>query len=283
MPEGLCERRGMYPGFNLDNAVVWITGASSGIGAETARQFSRKDARLVLSARSAEGLQAVCNELPGGEERHLILPLDIGDYQDFSTEVDAVIERFGRIDLLFNNAGIAQRSFCIDTPMAVYQKLMDINVLGQISLTKAVLPVMLAQKHGHIAATASVAGKVGAPLRTGYCASKHALMGFFDALRTEIDQFSIRVTTVVPGFIQTDIAKRVATPDGQAFTGDNSQIESGMPVEDCVRAIVEGFEQGLPEILIGSGPEMAFVALRHTDPEALFQTAAAMAVEKESS
>lgn len=268
----------MYPALQCDDSVIWITGASSGIGAEAARQFAGKGARLVLSARSKEGLEAVCDQLPGGSGRHLVLPLDIGDYADFSAPVDAVIDRFGRIDLLFNNAGITQRSLCLDTPMAVYRQLMDVNLLGQIALTKTVVPVMQKQGGGHIAATASVAGKVGAPLRTGYCASKHALMGFFDALRAELDQFSIRVTTVVPGFIRTDIAQRVATPDGQAFTGDNSQIESGMPVDDCVRAIIEGFEQGLPEILVGSGPEMAFVALRHTNPEALFEAAAAMAV-----
>ncbi|KGE02646.1 SDR family oxidoreductase [Pseudohaliea rubra] len=266
----------MYPAFQFEGAVLWITGASSGIGAEAARQFARRGARLVLSARSREGLQAVCDQLPGGSERHLVLPLDIGNYEDFSTPVDAVIGRFGRLDLLFNNAGITQRSLCIDTPMAVYRQLMDVNVLGQIALTKAVLPVMQAQGHGHIAATASVAGKVGAPLRTGYCATKHALMGFFDALRTELDRFSIRVTTVVPGFIRTDIAQRVATADGEAFKGDNSQIENGMPVEDCVRVIVEGFEHGLPEIPVGTGPEMAYVALRHSDPEALFKAAAAM-------
>lgn len=267
----------MYPGFEFDGSVVWITGASSGIGAEAARQFAGKGARLVLSARSEEGLQAVCAGLPGGAERHLVLPLDIGGSDDFSSVVDAVIARFGRLDLLFNNAGITQRSLCMDTPMAVYRRLMDVNVLGQIALTKAVLPVMQAQGGGHIAATASVAGKVGAPLRTGYCATKHALMGFFDALRTEVDRYSIRVTTVVPGFIRTDIAQRVATADGEPFAGDNSQIESGMPVDDCVRVIVEGFERGLPEIPVGAGPEMGLIALRHTDPQALFKTTLAMA------
>jgi Short-chain dehydrogenases of various substrate specificities len=166
--------------------------------------------------------------------------------------------------------------------MAVYRRLMDVNVLGQIALTKAVLPVMQAQGGGHIAVTASVAGKVGAPLRTGYCATKHAIMGFFDALRTEVDQYAIRVTTVVPGFIRTDIAKRVATPDGEPFTGDNSQIESGMPVDDCVRVIVEGFERGLPEIPVGTGPEMGLIALRHTDPRALFETTLAMAAAEQS-
>lgn len=267
----------MYPGFEFKDTVVWITGASSGIGAEMARQLAAKGARLVLSARSAEGLQAVRSELPGDPENYLALPLDIGQYQDIAGKVDQVTEKFGRIDLLFNNAGITQRSFCIDTPMDVYQHLMEVNVLGQIALTKAVLPVMQAQGSGHIAATASVAGKVGAPFRTGYCATKHAVMGFFDALRTEVDQLNIQVTTVVPGFIRTDIASRVATAEGEGFSGDNSEIENGMPVEDCVRVIVEGFESGLPEIHVGAGPEMDFIALRHTNPELLFKAVAEMA------
>lgn len=269
----------MYKGYKFDNSVVWITGASSGIGAEMARQLADKGARLVLSARSAEGLEAVRSELPGNPENYFVLPLDIGQYQDIADSVAQVTGKFGRIDLLFNNAGITQRSFCVDTPMEVYQQLMEVNVLGQIALTKSVIPVMQAQGSGHIAVTASVAGKVGAPFRTGYCATKHAVMGFFDALRTEVDQLNIQVTTVVPGFIRTDIASRVATAEGEGFSGDNSETENGMPVEDCVRVIIEGFEEGLPEIHVGAGPEMDFIALRHSDPELLFKAAAEMAAQ----
>jgi dehydrogenase/reductase SDR family protein 7 len=267
----------MYAGFKFENAVVWITGASSGIGAEMARQVAAKGARVVLSARSEEGLLQVAKQLQLAPDQYLVLPLDIAQYENIGSKVDAVIDKFGRIDLLFNNAGITQRSFCLDTPLEVYQQLMEVNVIGQIALTKAVLPTMQAQGSGHIAVTASVAGKVGAPLRTGYCATKHAVMGFFDALRAEVDQLNIQVTTVVPGFIKTDIASRVASVDGQAFTGDNSQIENGMPVEDCVATIVDGFENGAPEIHVGAGPEMDFIGLRHTHPEQLFKAAADMA------
>lgn len=109
-------------------------------------------------------------------------------------------------------------------------------------------------------------------------------MGFFAALRTEVNQLNIQVvTTVVPDFISTDIASRVATAEGEEFSGDNSEIENGMPVEDCVRVIIDGFESGLPEIHVGAGPEMDFIGLRHSNPELLFKAAAEMAAGAEDS
>jgi dehydrogenase/reductase SDR family protein 7 len=181
------------------------------------------------------------------------------------------------IDLLINNAGISQRSLFVDTVLDVYRQMMEVNVIAQIALTQAVVPHMLRQGSGHVAVTASVAGKVGVPLRTGYCAAKHAVMGFFDALRTELADEGIAVTTITPGFIRTNIARNALTGSGAPKGSDEADIEGGMPVEDCAARIIEGFRAGEPEIAVGNGPEMELLTLKREHPEQAFEMLAGMA------
>ncbi|KGE03668.1 SDR family oxidoreductase [Pseudohaliea rubra] len=273
----------MNKGFNFSGAVVWITGASSGIGEELARQAAAKGAKLVLSARQEAELARVRDAcLADGSPDALVLPLDIIDYDTMAAKTRAAVEHFGRIDLLVNNAGISQRSFCVDTDFSVYRQMMEINVLGQIALTQAVLPVMLAQGSGHIAVTSSVAGKAGVPLRTGYCAAKHAVMGFFDALRAEVAADGIAVTTITPGFIQTKVARNALTADGTPLGRDDEDIAGGMPVGDCVRAIVAGFEAGTPEIAMGGELELGLLTLKRENPEQAFELLAQLAADARS-
>jgi len=273
----------MYPPFEFDRAVVWITGASSGIGAEFARQLAPRGARLVLSARSRDGLErvrAACIDAGAQPDAVLALPLDVIDYAAMGPATEQVVTRFGRIDLLLNNAGVSQRSFFVDTDFEVYRKMLEINVLGQIALTQAVVPQMLSQGKGHVAVTASVAGKFGAPQRTGYCAAKHAVMGFFDSLRCELAADNIGVTTITPGFIRTNVAINALNGRGESRGEDDADISGGMPVEDCVRTIIEGFLAGEPEIAVGDGQEMGALALRCSEPKTLFELMAAMAAQQ---
>lgn len=268
--------------FDFDNAVVWITGASSGIGAALAVQLAARGSSLVLSARDVSALERVrdqCAENGADPGRMLVLPLDVLEFDAMAARAAAVVERFGRIDLLLNNAGVSQRSACVDTDFDVYRKMLDINVLGPIALTRAVLPVMLEQGHGTLAVTSSVAGKVGAPLRTGYCAAKHAVMGFFDALRTEIGPAGLQVTTITPGFIRTNVARNALDAGGQATGMSDDDIEGGMSAADCAAAIIDGFVAGTPEIAVGEGPEMALLRLKREDPETAFQMLEEMAVK----
>ncbi len=270
----------MGEGFTFNGAVVWITGASSGIGEELARQAAAKGAKLVLSARRQGELDRVREAcLAAGAPDALVLPLDMLAYDAMANRTRTVVDHFGRIDLLVNNAGMSQRSFCVDTSFDVYRQMMDVNVLGQIALTQAVLPVMLEQGSGHIAVTASVAGKVGAPLRTGYCAAKHAVMGFFDALRTEVAADGIAVTTITPGFIRTNVARNALTGDGKPLGQDDDDIAGGMAVADCVREIVAGFEAGTPEIAVGGDMELGLLKLRRENPEQAFDLLAQMAAD----
>lgn len=270
---------------SFQNQVVWITGASSGIGEALAKAFSHSGARVVLSARNAAELNRVRQDcVAAGAEAGtlLVLPLDVLDYAALPDAVQSVQQAFGRIDLLINNAGTSQRSFCLETDLQVYRTLLELNVIAQIALTKAVLPVMVAQGGGHVLVTASVAGKVGAPLRTGYCAAKHAVMGFFDALRTEVAYLGIKVTTIVPGFIRTNIGSNALTGTGAPTGKQDDDIESGMDVTECADLILQGIAGGVEEIAVGSGPEMGLLELKRQDPTSTFRLLEAMAADVRS-
>src|SRR5258708_1449948 len=179
---------------------VWITGASSGIGEALARELSARGARLILSARRADELERVASACADAE----VLPLDMGDREDVRAKTARVANR---VDIAVLAAGISQRSLARETSSDVDRRLMEVNYLGVIELTKAILPSMLARRHGHLVAISSVAGKLGTPLRSGYSASKHALHGFFESLRAELRADAqgkrIDVTLLCPGFIRT--------------------------------------------------------------------------------
>jgi len=259
------------------NRVVWITGASSGIGEALALRLSRDNARLVLSARRESELERVkqrcVNEEGAADSNLMVLPLDVTELDALPGKVSAVLEQFGQIDMLINNAGLSQRSLCKDTELSVYQKLLDVDVMGQIALTKAVLPHMLERRSGHLAVTASVAGKVGVPMRTGYCAAKHAVMGFFDALRAEVEDDGIQVSTITPGFIRTDISRNALSADGSAFGQEDDDIAGGMDVNECAEIVIQGLENGKREIPVGKGKEMAALWVKRVAPEFMFKLA----------
>lgn len=264
----------------MSQKTVWITGASSGIGEALALQYAKDHARLVLSARREDELQRVakrCHDAGLAKDDVLVLPLDVTDWAALPGKVQAVLDTFGQIDLLVNNAGVSQRSLCKDTDMAVYQKLMDVDVMGQIALTKAVLPHMLERGAGHLAITSSVAGKVGVPMRTGYCAAKHAVMGFFDALRAEVEGQGISVSTITPGFIRTDISRNALAGDGSAYGREDEDIAGGMNVDECAEVVFKGLTAKKREIPVGKGKEMAALWLKRIAPEALFRMTRARA------
>jgi dehydrogenase/reductase SDR family protein 7 len=254
-------------------SVVWITGASSGIGEALAKQYVKQGAQLVLSARRESELQRVkdsCMALGAKAEDILVLPLDLLEPQLMEEKVASVLKTFTTIDVLINNAGISQRSLCLDTSLSTYKTLLDVDVFGQIAITKAVLPVMVKQGSGHVAVTSSVAGKVGVKLRTGYCAAKHAVMGFFDALRAEVAEHGISVSTITPGFIKTDVSKNAVTENGSKFGTDDDDIKSGMDVDKCAAIIVKKLNKGVKEIAVGEGLSMVALWLKRFAPGLLF-------------
>jgi short-subunit dehydrogenase len=247
-----------------DGKVVWITGASSGIGEALAHAWAARGARLILSARNEARLAEVRATLPG-PDTHLVLPLDLTDEATLGPAVAAALAGASAIDVLVHNGGVSQRSLARDTGVEVDRRIFETNFFGALALTKAVLPSMLARKAGHFVVISSLVGKFGTPLRSGYSASKHALHGFFDSLRAETWRDGIRVTLVCPGFIRTALPLNALTGDGSPQgTMDRAQ-ERGMAPEVCAERIVRAVEQGGDEVLVG-GRERFAVYLKRFAP-----------------
>lgn len=231
--------------------VAWITGASSGIGAEIAQQLNRLGLKIVLSARNAEKLEAVKKSLTTPQDA-LILTLDLESGSDFKSEVQEVMDAFGRIDYLFNNGGLSQRGEAAQTSLEVDRRIMEINYFGTVALTKAVLPIMQQQQSGHIIAISSIAGKFGFFLRSAYSASKHALQGFFESVLLEEEKNNIHVTIAYPGKINTDISKSALNQDGAQHGVMDHNQETGMSAENCVAKLLKAVKKKKKSVLIGN-------------------------------
>uniref|UniRef100_A0A803WCX0 Dehydrogenase/reductase 7 n=1 Tax=Ficedula albicollis TaxID=59894 RepID=A0A803WCX0_FICAL len=211
-----AEKWGKKPEHELRGKVVWVTGASSGIGEELSYQLAKLGALLAISARREDELQRVkkkCLQISSLSENDiLVLRLDLTDRSSHEAATNSVLKHFGKIDVLVNNGGRSQRSLFVDTNLDVYNAIIELNYLGTISLTKHVLNHMIQRKKGKIVTVSSVMGIMGAPLATGYCASKHALQGFFNSLRTELTDYpEISVIQICPGPVQSQIIQNVFT------------------------------------------------------------------------
>ena len=250
---------------NIHGKVIWITGASSGIGAKLAIELSKTDCQLILSARNTKGLLQTKSECHGNPEDITILPLDIGRLDDVLKAYEVARESYGRIDILINNAGISQRSLTIDTDLDVYAKLMHINYLGTVAVTKSVLPEMIERGTGQVVTITSLVGKFGTPLRSGYAASKHALHGFFDSLRAEIHATGVNILLVCPGFIQTQISRNALVGNGESHGTMDAAQENGMDPELFVQRLITAINANKEEICIG-GKETYGVLIKRLFP-----------------
>lgn len=253
------------------DAVVWVTGASSGIGEAVVRQLDAEGANIVLSSRDPDELQAVADTLTSGGEK-MVLPFDVTDEAAVSAAARAVLDRFGHVDTLFNNAGITQRARVADANLSVYRAMMDVNFFGPLMLTKAVLPSMLARGEGHIVCTTSVAGKYGSPMRSGYNAAKHAAHGFFDSLREEVAEAGIDVTLIVPGAVRTNVSINALRGDGSLYNRMDPFLEDGMSPEECARRVLDAIHGRKREVLIADGVARRNVWLKRLSPALLSWT-----------
>lgn len=252
----------------IAGSVVWITGASSGIGAALAQAMSRSGAKVILSGRRLEALEAVAQSLEG---ECLIVPFEATEYASLPAAVETAWQWQGRVDVLINNAGVSQRSLAVDTRPEVYQTLIDIDLIAPIWLTQLQLERMIQQGGAHIVAISSVAGRIGAPLRTAYCAAKHGLIGYMDALRSEVEQtHNIRVTNILPGSVATDVSRNALTADGSRRGVSDDIIDAGDDPMDCANAIIEAIEADQPELIYARDNELALATMRHEDPSAFF-------------
>lgn len=259
---------------NFQDRIIWITGASSGIGEALAHSFHLAGARLILSARREDELkrvQAAC----GGERNTRVLPVDMSLTSDLAGNARAALNMFGGVDVLVLNAGISQRSLARDTDDSVYRRLMEVNFFGPEALTRAVLPAMLEKKSGHIVVISSVAGKFGVPLRTGYSATKFALHGFYEALRAEEARNGISVTLVCPGFVRTAISVAALKGDGSQHAKMDPELAQGMPAEECARQILNAVARKKEDVTIAARREKMLVYLKRFAPGLLTKMIAA--------
>ncbi len=248
------------------NKVVWVTGASSGIGEALAKAFAKEGAIIILSARREQELQRVKKELKLPDLNVLVLPFDLGNVSTFNSQTQKVIDTFGRIDILVCNGGISQRSLTKDTPLEIDRKIMEINFFGTITLVKSVLPYMLKQKCGQLIVTSSIAGKFGFYFRSTYAASKHALHGFFESLRMEVFNDNIKVMLVCPGKIRTHISLNAITEDGSTHSKMDEATEQGMSANECATQILNGIRNNEEEVFIG-GKELRAIWVKRFFPK----------------
>jgi dehydrogenase/reductase SDR family member 7B len=251
--------------------VAWITGASSGIGAALARELATRGAHVVLSGRDAARLSEVAADCG----QALILPFDVRDDAALADATTKAIAWKGHVDIAFANAGISQRSRALNTDMQVYRDIIAVDLLAQIAFTQGLIGNMSARGSGALGFISSIAGKVGVPLRTAYCAAKFGLAGYADSLRAELSQSGVTVHTIYPGSVATNVSRNALTGAGSARGRSDKAIDNGIPADEAARMMLDEIAAGTREIIVAQGMEAGMGELRRT-PDSLFDSVAAM-------
>jgi len=246
--------------------VVWITGASSGLGEAMAKAFNARGADLILSSRNTEALEKVRLSLDATKGRSAVIPLDLTEYQAFGDLARQAVQVFGQVDILVNNGGISQRSLAVDTPFEEERRLLETDLIGTLALTKAILPEILARK-GQLVVIGSVMGKINTKYRSAYAAAKHGLTGYFESLRLEIAALGVNVCLILPGFIATQITRNAlgATPD----LIRESQNNQGMSAARFAEKALDAIQRRKGNVYIGGFREWLAMVVKRLSP-ALF-------------
>jgi|JI7StandDraft_1071085.scaffolds.fasta_scaffold160329_1 short-subunit dehydrogenase len=226
---------------NINSKIVWVTGASSGLGEALVYQFAKENCKIILTSNEGDKLVEVAQKSGLKETDYLILPIELENF-NAEDEVKKVIEKFGRLDVLINNAGICQKDYGERTREAIERKIMEINYFAMTKLTKACLPYLKESK-GSVAAVGSLNGLVGAPMLTTYAASKFAVKGYFESLRYELEKDGVNVLIIIPGFMKTDITIKSLTGDGSQFGQNSITNEIGITVDKCAVKIVNAIKK----------------------------------------
>jgi short-subunit dehydrogenase len=234
----------------MNNKVIWITGASSGIGEALVYAYSNAGAKLIISARNRDELYRVKSACKSPVNIH-VLPLDLEKTELLADKAQEAIRIYGYIDMLINSGGISQRSLALETGLQTEQRLMNVNFWGTVVLSKTLLPGMIANGGGKIVCISSLVGKFGTRLRSAYSASKHALHGYFDSLRAEVFDKNIQISIICPGFIKTNVSVNALTGDGSPQGTMDAGQASGMPADECAKLIIQAIQQNKEEVYIG--------------------------------
>ncbi|ROS05277.1 short-subunit dehydrogenase [Sinobacterium caligoides] len=259
---------------DFTNKTIWITGASSGIGAELAVQLSGFAKRLILSGRDEEKLKVVRQRCQTPCEQ-VVFAFDLEGLTPSSGDFEVLWEEIDGVDILINSGGISQRSKAMDCIEEVDRRLMEVNYFGTVSLTKWVVnkwlqqpPALLERRpRGEVVTLASVSGKIGAPMRSGYCASKHAIIGYMDCLRPELAGAGINIHVVSPGWVRTAIAENALAGDARCYNRKDRDTEGGIAVEKFVVQMIGQLKKGRKDIVIAEGRARLGYHLRRLFPE----------------
>ncbi|MCC5825909.1 SDR family oxidoreductase [Alkalimonas sp.] len=254
----------------LHNQVIWVTGASSGIGEALARQLAALGANLVLSARREDELSRVQQQL-AEPERHLCLVLDICDYPAHQAALDAVLARYGQLDWLINNAGISQRSLVMDTSQDTDRRLMEVDYFAQVALSRTALPQLLKQRQGQLAFVSSVAGLVGTQYRGSYSAAKAAIHLWANSVRAELFDQGIRVAVVFPGFVRTEVSANALTGDGKPLGSMDDAQANAMSADAFATKTIQALLKGKSYIVVGGRKERFGALLARLAPELMYK------------
>ncbi|XP_061557439.1 dehydrogenase/reductase SDR family member 7B isoform X1 [Phycodurus eques] len=266
-------------GAALQDAVVVITGATSGLGKECAHVFHSAGARLVLCARDASRLQQVVKELNasarGGKPQQRYVPrtvtFDLADTHSIDRAAEDILKCYGRVDVLINNAGISYRGNILDTHISVQRDVMETNYFGPIALTQALLPSMVRQRSGHIVVISSVQGKIAIPYRSAYAASKHATQAYFDCLRAEVERYGIPVTVISPGYIRTNLSVNAVMGDGSKYGVVDTTTATGRDPRDVAHAVLKAVRHKSKDVVLAGPLPMAAIYLRTLWPALFFK------------
>jgi len=235
----------------IKDKTIWLTGASSGIGLALAKQLADAGAALILTSRREQQLEELRQALPNSE-KHRVLALDLAQPETAQAAAEQALADTP-VDILINNAGVSQRSKALDTDLSVYRQLMEIDYFGVVALNQVVMPKMIEQGAGHIVTVASVAGKVGSKLRSGYSGAKFAVVGYMDCLRAEMAEHNVQVTSILPGFVNTQIAINALQADGKQQGHNDPEIEQGISADECAAGIIQAIQADKAEAIIGKG------------------------------
>lgn len=245
--------------------IVWITGASSGIGEALVYEHFKAGDKLIISARNRDELFRVKGNCQNSFNVH-VLPFDLTDTSSLTSKAEDAIKIFGKIDLLINSGGVSQRGLALVTDLVTEKKIMDTNFWGTVMLSKAVIPVMIKNGGGQVVVVSSLVGKFGTKLRSAYAASKHALHGYFDSLRSEVYDKNIDITIVCPGFIKTNVSINALTSSGSSQGIMDEAQNNGMSAEACAKEIFAAVKAKKEEVYIG-GKETKAVLLKRFFPK----------------
>ncbi len=256
----------------ISDKVVWITGASSGIGRALATALAREGARLILTARRENALEDVCKETGLPEARIHLLAADLSDLESLPALVDRAAACFGSIDILVNNAGVSQRATVLETDAPVMRRILDIDFFAPALLSKYLLPILSSRPESAIIVIGSVTGKIATQLRSAYAAAKHALHGYFESLRLETWRENVHVQMIVAGFIRTEVSRNALLGDGSTSGKmDRAQLD-GISPEKAARGIVRAIRKNRLETTIGLDSRTRFALLmRAIWPSMLFR------------